>query len=483
MTPLFTTDAIRALERAGSQHALMEKAGLAAATLARDLMVDGDRILLLAGPGNNGGDAFVAARHLRAWWFKVTVLFSSDRERLPADAAAALNAWLATDGRVETQLPAERFDLIIDGLFGIGLSKPLQGESARLVQAINALGCPVLALDVPSGLCADSGRVLGTAIRASHTLTFLGLKPGLFTLAGPDHAGVVHVTDLGIDTGAANGHLIDGPPALPHPRQKNAHKGNFGSTGILGGASSMVGAALLAARAALLIGAGRVYVGLLDENGPAVDAMQPELMLRPPQSLLDSTQLSALAIGPGLGRSAHAIAVLQQALELPYPLLLDADALHLLAADPALRQRLGRRTACTLLTPHPGEASALLACSVAEVQDHRIRAALEIAGRYHAITILKGCGSIIAMPDGRWFINDSGNPGMSAAGMGDVLCGLITGLISQGMDGEAACLLGVYLHGAAGDAMAEAVGQTGITASEVALAARGVLNRWRQHAS
>ncbi len=492
MTPLFTTDHLRAIEQAAGTAGLMEKAGLAAATLARDLVGDGTAILVFVGPGNNGGDALIAARCLKAWWFKVSVVFLGNRDRLPADAAAAMDAWLAVGGTIELGIPRGRFDLVIDGLFGIGLSKPLQNEYAELVNKINALSLPVLALDVPSGLCADSGRVLGLAVRASHTLSFLGPKPGLFTLDGPDHAGQVHVTDLGVTLKTPSpiagegrgkgvtspGALIDSPPAWPAARLNNAHKGNFGSAGILGGDSSMVGAALMAARAALLVGAGRVYAGLLDKQTLAVDPMQPELMIKQSTELLGLDHLTALVVGPGMGRSAGAICDLQRALKLPLPLLLDADALHLLAANADLREQLRCRANGNIVTPHPGEAAALLGGSVAEIQANRIQSALKIAADYHAITVLKGCGTIIATPDGRWFINASGNPGMSVAGMGDVLCGLIVGLIAQGMDCENACLLGVYLHGAAGDALASDIGMIGLTASEVALTARAILNGW-----
>ena len=482
MTNLYTTARIREIEQAHGTAGLMERAGLATATLARELLgEDGDRILIIAGPGNNGGDALVAARLLKGWWFKVTVAFTGDRTHLPPDAAAALEAWLAVDGTLHTDLPDQIYDLVIDGLFGIGLTRPIEGYHADLIEVINTLQVPVLAIDVPSGLCADTGRVLGSAVRASHTISFLGLKPGLFTLDGPDHAGEVVVTDLGVDAASitpTQGTLIDHPPSLPAPRRKNAHKGSFGSVSVLGGDTSMVGAALLAGRAALLTGAGRVYVGLLDSLAPGVDLLQPELMIRTPKALLDLTHLSALVVGPGLGRSGHAISELQRALHIPVPLLLDADALHLLAENDELRELVRTRHAANIVTPHPGEAAVLLGQSVAEVQADRITSALRIAHTYHAITVLKGCGSIIATPDGRWFINRSGNPGMSSAGMGDVLCGIIASLIAQGLSPEPATLLGVYLHGAAADMLADETGPIGLTASEVTQAARALLNQW-----
>ena len=480
MSALFTTAQLRAIEQTHPDAGLMERAGRAAATLARELLGDdGSAILVIAGPGNNGGDALVAARHLMAWWYKVTVLFTGERDQLPADAQAAFDAWTAAGGGYTRDIPVQRFDLVLDGLFGIGLSKPLQGYHADLVEAINSLDAPVLALDIPSGLCADTGRVLGCAVQASHTLSFIGLKPGLYTLDGPDHAGEVIVTDLGIATKTPDaGTLLENHPALPPPRRKNAHKGSVGSIGIIGGDYAMVGAAFLAGRAALLGGAGRVYVGLIAEHAPTVDLRQPELMVRSPKTLLDLPHLTALVIGPGLGRSGQAAAILQRAILLQAPLIADADALHLLAEDADLHAHFSARKTGNMLTPHPGEAAVLLGCAIQEVQADRIAAARNIAHRYNAITVLKGCGSVIAMPNGRWFINRSGNPGMSCAGMGDILCGLIGSLIGQGLTPEQACLLGVYLHGAAADRLAERIGMIGLTAGEVAIEARALINTW-----
>lgn len=481
--PLLRTSEIRAIEQAHGTAGLMEKAGLAVATLAKELLPDeAYSILVVAGPGNNGGDALVAARHLKSWWLHVDVVFTGDPDRMPPDAAAAYRAWLDAGGELLSTLPEKSYDLIIDGLFGIGLAKPLHGNYPDLVRQINAMEAPVLAIDIPSGLCANTGRVLGEAVIADHTLTFLGLKPGLFTLDGVDCAGIVHFSDLGVDTGAVahpQGWLLNEIPALPAPRLRNSHKGSNGSIGVLGGDTAMVGATLLAARAALLIGAGRVYAGLLADDAPAVDPVQPELMLRDGKSLLDLNHLTALVAGPGLGRSGHAEAVLHRALRYPAPLVLDADALVLLAENTELRQALAAREHTTLLTPHPGEAAALLACSVAEVQADRIASALRISEKYWAIVLLKGAGTVIAMPDGQWFINASGNPGLAAAGMGDTLAGIIGGLAAQGMELDQATMLGTYLHGAAADAMvAEGIGPHGLTASEVALAARELINLW-----
>jgi hydroxyethylthiazole kinase-like uncharacterized protein yjeF len=481
MQPIYRTAGIRAIESAHGTAGLMEKAGLAVAALAKALLPeDACSVLIVAGPGNNGGDALVAARHLKDSWLQVDVVFAGDAARLPADGAKAHAAWLDEGGTLLDAIPDKDYGLVIDGLFGIGLSKPLEGRYSELVRTINALGTEVLAIDIPSGLDADTGRVLGAAVVADHTLTFLGLKPGLFTLEGVDHAGVVHESDLGVEIAQpADGWLVNDIPALPAPRLRNSHKGTYGSIGIIGGDHGMVGAPLLAARAALYMGAGRVYAGLLAEHAPAADQGQPELMLRSAREVLDINHLTALVVGPGLGRSPHAESVLQRALHYPAPLVLDADALALVAEHAGLRKLLAERTHSTLLTPHPGEAATLLACSIPEIQSDRVAKAHEIAEKYWAITLLKGAGTVIAMPDGPWFMNASGNPGLAAAGMGDTLAGIIGGLAAQGLALDQAALLGTYLHGAAADALVEAgIGPFGLTAGEVALKARELMNLW-----
>ena len=490
--PVYRTAEIRDIEaaalNASPAPALMERAGLAAAQIARDVAANRGRgVLVIAGPGNNGGDAFVVARHLKAWWLKVDVVFAGDQSALAADAKIALDAWRECGGSTLERIPENvRWDLVIDGLFGIGLKRDLDGKYAELVAAINRLGIPVLALDVPSGLDADTGRVCGCAVRADHTATFIGLKSGLLTLQGPDHCGEIHLCTLDLDlpAAAARGAIIGAEilqSALP-ARRANSHKGDYGSVGILGGAPGMVGAALLAGRAALQLGAGRIYLGLLAADGPGYDPAQPELMLRPAHEILRLEHLNCLAIGPGLGQSPEAHRLVTATLQSKEPVVLDADALNLLAADAGLQQLISQRSAPTVLTPHPAEAARLLASSTAEIQTDRVAAAGEIAARYKSAVVLKGAGSVCAMPDGKWFINTSGNPGMASAGMGDVLSGLIAALLAQGADARTALLAGVHLHGAAGDALAAGHGQIGMTASECITAARKLFNAARSAA-
>jgi len=485
--PIYTTPAIRKLEEraAPGSGALMERAGAAAAEFARSLCGDTAKaVLVVAGPGNNGGDAFEVAAHLKRWFFRVSVVFSGERDKLPKDALAALSKWEAAGGGLEKDIPGDaRFDLAVDGLFGIGLTRPLAGAHAALVGRLNALGAAVLALDVPSGINADTGAVMGCAVRATHTLSFLAHKPGLLTLDGPDHCGELKLDTLGLDPGKLlepEGHLLDAGflARAVRPRPRNFHKGQAGSVGILGGAAGMVGAAVIAGRAALKCGAGRVYLGLLTPRPPYVDYTQPELMLRKPAAVLEKELVNVLVAGPGMGKAASARKLLATVLAAPVAVVLDADALNVIAASRALAASLAKRKAATILTPHPAEAARLLGTTTGGVQADRVAAARAIAHRYRSLVVLKGNGSVIAAPEGKFWINPSGNPGMASAGMGDALSGMIAALIAQSAEPLHALLAGVYLHGAAADELVAAgTGPIGITASEVIDSARALLNR------
>jgi hydroxyethylthiazole kinase-like uncharacterized protein yjeF len=456
--PLFMAADIRTIERqwaeAHPDASLMERAGACAAELALMLASEtGEPILVLAGPGNNGGDALVAARLLAAQGIPLMVVSGADPVRLPADAAHAWEAWRQAGGKVHPDIPAgQRFGLVIDGLFGVGLVRDVGGDEARWLELANALPCPRLALDIPSGLDSDSGRIRGIALRADHTLTYLALKPGLFTADGPDCCGQLHLDSLGVDCAALaspSGFALtrqESRHTLP-PRRKNSHKGEFGHVGIIGGAPGMVGAALIAGRAALQHGAGSVTLGILDER-IAVDYFEPRLMFGMPEALLQG-RLDVLAIGPGLGRSARANNLLQQALALPCPLLLDADALNLLAARPELAEQAAQRSHPTLLTPHPGEAARLLGSRSADIQQDRIGSALQLSRQFSAQVALKGAGTVIASPAGRYAINTTGGPWLAQAGSGDRLSGMVAALLGQGMPAEDALQAAVWLHGSA----------------------------------
>jgi len=449
--PIYLTDDIRRIEQAAGNVPLMERAGAAAAALAATLC-NGKDVLVLAGPGNNGGDAAIAAELLRQKFFRVHV------------------------AKRPEELADRTWSLVIDGLFGIGLTRPIEGDYAKLVEYTNQQTCPVLALDLPSGIQSDTGQVLGCAVRASHTITFIGLKPGLLTLDGPDYCGEISVNELGLQLPPASAWIAE--PSLFKsafkPRPRNFHKGMAGSLAVLGGAAGMTGAALLAGRAALKLGAGRVYVGLLEESAPAVDLLAPELMLRHPDDAL-GVDLDALVIGPGLGQGERAETLVGAALASDIPCVFDADALNLIAGSEDLRKACARRTAETLLTPHPGEAATLLAESISAVQADRVAAARALSKHFNAHAVLKGNGSVVVARNGHWYINTSGNPGMASAGMGDVLAGMLGALLAQRYPGEAALALGVHLHGAAGDALGEIVG---LTASELIEPSRRIWNSW-----
>ena len=483
--PIYRMAGIRVIEqRFIRQFPLMERAGAAATEVAQRLLpASGAPVAILCGPGNNGGDGFVVARRLSAAGHAVTVVFAGDPARLPEDARATFEAYRVAGGSTTDTLPeSRRFALAVDALFGIGLARAIEGRYAEWIAWLNAADCPVLAIDIPSGLDADTGRRLGSIVNATHTATFIALKPGLLTLDGPDHCGEISVHELDLAPGAvveAEGRTVT--PGLfsgqLRPRPRNSHKGMMGDAGIVGGAAGMVGAALLAGRAALKLGAGRVFVGMLAEQAPAVDLLAPELMLRDAEQVVAIA--SALAVGPGLGRSEPARMLLEAAAAREAPLVLDADALNLVAGHPELARSVSRRDAPTLMTPHPAEAGRLLGCPTADVQADRVAAAQALARTFNAFAALKGCGTVIAAPDGKWSINTSGNPGMASAGMGDVLTGMAAAFLAQGWPAEAALRAAVHLHGAAADRLAAAGdGPVGLAAGELIESARTLLNGW-----
>lgn len=494
---LYTVAQVRAIEEAAGARlapgTLMRRAGRAAADYALALLgaaPDGGRgapVLVLAGPGNNGGDALELAANLAEAGVDATVLHLPGRRDASSETAAAYErARGGSVGWIDMLPPGAQWALVVDGLFGIGLQGPLEGEYRALVAGLDGLRCPILALDVPSGLDADTGTVIGPdgiAVRATHTITFVADKPGLHTADGRDHAGTVRVATLD----AARG--ID-PAALPRAiaqrndvavfaahlqaRRHNTHKGSFGDVAVVGGAHGMGGAPVLAARGALHAGAGRVFVAALG-TPPGHDPGQPELMLRS----ADEFDLAgrALVVGPGMGDSATAIRLLARALDGDGPLVLDADALNLVGASPDLQSRLARRAAPAVLTPHPLEGARLLGMTAAVVQADRLEAAREIALRMNATVILKGSGTIVARPDGEVLVNPTGNAGLATPGSGDVLAGICGALLAQGWPAWEAAAAAVWMHGAAADALVEeGVGPIGLTAGELPAAVRRVFN-------
>jgi len=488
-TLLYSCDQIRAVEHAAQAHlapgTLMERAGQAAADYARALL-DGEAggaVLVLAGPGNNGGDGLELAAILARGGFDVEVLHLASEAAPSFETGRALQRARDAQVRFVDTVPAGRpWRLVVDALFGIGLARPLAGQARELALWTAGLDSPVLAIDVPSGLDADTGAIVGpggAAVTATHTITFLGNKPGLHTGDGCDHAGTVHVDMLvadGLHNEAAHA-ALNGPALFAErlaPRRRNSHKGSFGDVIVLGGARGMLGAAVLAARAALHGGAGRVFAATLDP-GMLLDPLQPEIMFRDAAGL-DYAGRSVVA-GPGMGSADAAIHLLGKVLDARGPLVVDADALNLVAARPELGERLAAHGGEVVLTPHPLEAARLLGVTAPVVQADRLEHARELALRFNSVVVLKGAGSVIARPDGFVALNTSGNPGLATGGSGDVLAGFCGALLGQGWPAWEAVLGAVWMHGAAADWLVEdEIGPIGLTAGELPKAMRAVYN-------
>jgi hydroxyethylthiazole kinase-like uncharacterized protein yjeF len=478
-------------------HTLMARAGRAAACWLREQIAQDNAaaspstVWIAAGPGNNGGDALVLATELQRARIAVEVCMPVDVK--PDDARWALAEARAAGVAITATAPAsfEQYGWLVDGMFGIGLTRPLEGVFATLAQHLWQRAKQqgrVLALDVPSGLDSDTGNVVGagTSVRATHTITFIGAKPGLFMASGRDLAGTVTVAPIGVERAASAARTavqLNAPTlfaAFLPARDFSTNKGSFGSLAVVGGDTGMCGAPILAARAALYTGAGKVHVALLGAGAPPYDPPHPELMLHPVDDLpLD--KMDALAIGCGMGNRERATKVLNDVLALDVPKLLDADALNLLAADASLAAKVTARGAqgdpC-VLTPHPLEAARLLGCDAPTVQRDRLAAARALTARFASVIVLKGTGTVVAAPDDRYAINPTGNAALATGGTGDVLGGIIGALLAQRLPPYEAALAGVYLHGLAADTLtAQGEGPAGLTAGELAPMVRKLLNR------
>lgn len=465
--PLHDTAASRAAEQRAAltlpPHTLMARAGHATARLALAIAPHALRVDICCGPGNNGGDGLVAAVDLKRLGRDVRLWHLGASDRLPDDAADALRKAREAGLTVHTG-PPERLDadLVIDALLGLGGRGIESGPLAQAASAMLASGRTVLAIDLPSGLDGDTGRVPGgLAVRAEHSLSLLSLKPGLFTGSGRELAGQVWFDDLGAapadDSATA---LLVGPDRvqwlLPR-RRHDQHKGSFGNVVVLGGATGMVGAAWLAARGALGSGAGRVWVAPLG-GGSGFDPTRPELMWRSSASVLQHAVLMDSTVVCGCGGGDAVREPLPTVLHHAARLVLDADALNAVAAEPALASALrarAQRGLPTVLTPHPLEAARLLGCSVTDVQADRLQSAGRLAAQLACVVVLKGSGTVVATPTGLPLINASGNARLATAGTGDVLAGWIGGHWSQIGQGEPsavdAATASVHLHGRAAD--------------------------------
>jgi hydroxyethylthiazole kinase-like uncharacterized protein yjeF len=488
--PLYTTAQLRELDRLAIEHAgipgytLMTRAAEACWAVMRAQWPAARTVTVFCGAGNNGGDGFVIARlALQANW-QVQLYQLGEQVRMPADARQARDAFISAGGTVQpfaAETPIAS-GIVVDALLGTGVDRPVEGVWRSAIDAINAAAVPVLAVDIPSGLQADSGAVAGVAVHARQTVTFIGRKAGMYTGAAADYCGDISFADLGVP-----GEILQQVPVaatlvrqpelgvLARPRARTSHKGHYGHVLVIGGDHGMTGAARLAGEAALRSGAGRVSIATRPEHAALIAAACPELMCqgvasaRQLRALLDSA--SVLLIGPGLGRSGWAQSLLAVVLETALPRVIDADALNCLAGQPLPFEQ-------QVLTPHPGEAARLLGRTVALIQADRFAAARAISAQYGGTTVLKGAGTLIQPGDATPRVCAAGNPGMASAGSGDVLAGVIAALIAQGMAVDAAAAAGVCVHACAGDIAARA-GERGLMARDIIAALRTVLNTSR----
>jgi len=502
---IVTAEQMRALDRAAIEERgipsldLMDRAGRGLADLA--LAVAGGRgpIAVVAGRGNNGGDGFVAARLLRESGADAFVVLVADPKDLSADAKVNRDRFAEAGGEIASDLDGARLGgcaCVIDALLGTGLARDVRGELAGAIEAINSAGAPVVACDIPSGLNADDGRVMGAAVKARATATFGLPKLGLYVGYGTDHAGRVSVIDIGIPEDLVRSLEVDVELIEPSmfagaltARKPSSHKGSFGHVVVFAGSGGHLGAGYLASMAALRAGCGLCTYCLPMSSFDKFDARYPEIMCDPipddgagafgPAGVGRAVEIcggkGALAIGPAVGTSDATRTFVNGLLaRTGITAVVDADGLNVLDA-PALQRRKGG----AVLTPHPGEMSRLLRSSIEEVQADRLGAARRLARESGCITVLKGAGTVVAEPGGLCAINPTGNPGMASAGMGDALTGIVASLIAQGTGLREAAMAAMYVHGLAGDMAAEELGEAAVVATDVI----GILGRAMERAT
>jgi hydroxyethylthiazole kinase-like uncharacterized protein yjeF len=496
-----TAAEMRALDRWTIEHGtpgrtLMERAGAGAARVLRErLRHPRGPVVVVCGRGNNGGDGFVVARHLRRARVPVDVWLAARPDEVEGDAAEMLARWRRVRGTVHSLASSddvaalcrrlERSAAVVDALFGTGLNAPVRGVAADTIEAINRCGAPVLAVDIASGLSADTGTALGTAVRATVTATFGLPKVGQLIHPGVEHTGLLAVVDIGIPAEAL---AAVGPRvsllerhevgALLRPRPRDAHKGDFGHVLVIAGSRGKTGAALLATGGAARAGAGLTTLAVAASLQAILEGRVREAMTAAlpdtgdgAAALADGGAVDALlggraavVCGPGLGRADETRALVAHVVRrCGAPLVLDADGLNAVAGTSVLRER----PAATVLTPHPGEMARLLGTDTARVQGDRLGAARELARRDRVVVVLKGARTIVADPDGGASISPTGNPGMASGGTGDVLAGVVGGLLAQGLAPFDAAVLGVFAHGLAGDEVAARQGELGLLAGDL----------------
>lgn len=460
-------------------YELMQRAGEAAFNVACTAYPESSHWLILCGHGNNGGDGYVVARLAVAAGIHVTLLALESDKPLPEEASAAREAWLNAGGVIHATdiVWPEEIDVIIDGLLGTGLRSAPRDPVATLIARANAHSAPVVALDIPSGLMAQTGTTPGAVIQAAHTVAFIALKPGLLTGKARDVTGTLHHNALGLESRLAGQEThvsrVDASLLaqwLP-PRRPTSHKGDHGRLVIIGGDHGTAGAIRMTGEAALRCGAGLVRVLTRIENSAPIITARPELMVHEltPQSLEESLEWAdVVVIGPGLGQQAWGKQALQKVENFRKPMLWDADALNLLAINPDKRHN-------RILTPHPGEAARLLNCSVAEIESDRLLSARRLVKRYGGVAVLKGAGTVVASDEALGIV-DAGNAGMASGGMGDVLSGIIGALLGQKLPLYDAACAGCVAHGVAADKLAARYGTRGMLATDLFCTLRRVVN-------
>jgi hydroxyethylthiazole kinase-like uncharacterized protein yjeF len=484
---LYLAEQVRALDQMAIKvfgipgAMLMERAGNAAFRLMYERWPQARKITLLCGTGNNGGDGYVVARLARQADYTVQVLQLGDAAKITGDAKTQVDLYVQAGGVVESfESIDDDTDLIIDALLGTGLERPVTGLWSDAIHAVNQHKAPVFSLDIPSGLHSDSGQSMGCAIQADATISFIGLKRGMFTGDGPACCGEIAFNDLDVppevyDTGTSNSCMLrwDAFSRNLKPRSRTQHKGQSGHVLLVGGDKGMLGAISLAAQAAARTGAGLITVATRFEHAALIASQRPELMCHGVERAEDLSALLARAdsvvIGPGLGQGDWGLAMLRQVLETSLPLVMDADALNLMAIEPVTREN-------WVLTPHPGEAARLLGCSTSTIQNDRFAAVVALQRRYGGVVLIKGAGTLICDGDDAPIgICIEGNPGMAVGGMGDLLAGVIGSLVAQGRPLENAARMGVCLHAKAGD-LAARLGEKGMLTSDLLPFLRQLLN-------
>ncbi len=506
---LVTAEQMQAMDRETIEgfgipgRVLMENAGRGAFDFLKELFPDlgSKTVCVLAGPGNNGGDGFVVARYLVQMGVKTEVFVFAPRKKIPGDALANLTLveTLVKESpqatltevldleRLDSIMPQmTQADIMVDALLGTGLNSNVRGVFKTVIERVNALSCPVLSIDIPSGLNADTGTVRGTAIQAHATATFAFAKAGHFLFPGKTLTGRLRIVDIGIPL------FISKPMALKlkvvehrevaalfAPRPQDSHKGDFGHLLVVAGSTGKTGAAALTANAAMAMGAGLVTLGIAETLNPVMEIKVTEPMTVPleesrPGHLSDgcfdtlkalARQKRALALGPGLGTDPATGRLVKRIItELDLPMVVDADGLNAIADDPGI---LKKARAPLILTPHPGEMARLCQTTPQQIQANRIDAAADFAATFKVIVVLKGAATLIALPDGQTRLCPTGNPAMASAGMGDVLTGMIAALLAQGFSPENAAVAGTFLHGLAGDILARQYRGAGFVATDL----------------